>query len=93
MNRQQNRARAMMILSMAAFGTLAPFVRRISVASAELALYRAVLAALLIGYAFVFSHPDFTVGTGITPVRRQKTFADYTAGKEFHLSPKIFCLE
>ena len=39
----------MMIVSMAAFGTLAPFVRRISVASAELALYRAILAALLIG--------------------------------------------
>ena len=48
MTRQQNRARTMMIVSMAAFGTLAPFVRRISVASAELALYRAILAALLI---------------------------------------------
>ena len=55
MNRQQNRARAMMILSMAAFGTLAPFVRRISVASAELALYRAVLAALLIGAYLLLS--------------------------------------
>ena len=49
MTRQQNRARAMMIVSMAAFGTLALFVRRISVASAELALYRAILATLLIG--------------------------------------------
>lgn len=55
MNRQQNRARAMMILSMAAFGTLAPFVRRISVASAELALYRAILAALLIGAYLLLS--------------------------------------
>ena len=34
---------------MAAFGTLAPFVRKIAVSSGELALYRAVLAALLIG--------------------------------------------
>ena len=38
---------------MAIFGTLAPFVRNIAVNSGELALYRAVLAALLIG-AFLF---------------------------------------
>ena len=43
------RARFFLILSMVAFGTLAPFVRNISVSSGELALYRAVLAALLIG--------------------------------------------
>ena len=41
--------RWMLITSMAIFGTLAPFVRNISVASGELALYRAVMAALLIG--------------------------------------------
>lgn len=34
---------------MSVFGTLAPFVRNISVSSGELALYRAVLAAALIG--------------------------------------------
>ena len=34
---------------MSIFGTLAPFVRNISVTSGELALYRAVLAAALIG--------------------------------------------
>lgn len=39
----------MLILSMAIFGTLAPFVRNISVSSGELALYRAVLASILIG--------------------------------------------
>ena len=39
----------MLVISMAIFGTLAPFVRRISVASGELALYRAVMAAVLIG--------------------------------------------
>lgn len=38
----------MLILSMAVFGTLGPFVRNIPVSSGELALYRAVLAALLI---------------------------------------------
>ena len=43
------RARFSLILSMAIFGTLAPFVRNISVSSGELALYRAVLAAALIG--------------------------------------------
>ena len=43
------KARLMIIGSMAVFGTLGPFVRSISVSSGELALYRAVLAALLIG--------------------------------------------
>ena len=41
--------RWMLITSMAIFGTLAPFVRNISVSSGELALYRAMMAALLIG--------------------------------------------
>lgn len=44
--------RLMLVLSMAIFGTLAPFVRNIPVASGELALYRAVLAALLILVVF-----------------------------------------
>ena len=39
----------MLILSMAVFGTLGPFVRSIPVSSGELALYRACMAALLIG--------------------------------------------
>ena len=41
--------RLMLITSMAIFGTLGPFVRNIPVSSGELALYRAVLAAVLIG--------------------------------------------
>ena len=41
--------RLMLILSMIIFGTLGPFVRNISVSSGELALYRAVMAAILIG--------------------------------------------
>lgn len=40
--------RTAMVISMAIFGTLGPFVRNISVSSGELALYRAILAALLI---------------------------------------------
>ncbi len=45
--------RIMLIISMTVFGTLGLFVRNISVASGELALYRAILAALLIA-AFLF---------------------------------------
>ena len=41
-------SRAMLIASMTIFGTLGPFVRSISVSSGELALYRAILAGLLI---------------------------------------------
>ena len=40
--------RLMLVTSMVIFGTLGPFVRNIPVASGELALYRAILAALLI---------------------------------------------
>ena len=47
-NKQMN-PRITMALSMAIFGTLGLFVRNISVSSGELALYRAVLAAILIG--------------------------------------------
>ena len=39
------------MLSMVIFGTMAPFVRQVSVTSGELALYRAILALLLIGPA------------------------------------------
>lgn len=44
----QQKYRFMLILSMTIFGTLGLFVRNIPVSSGELALYRAVLAALLI---------------------------------------------
>ncbi|MCM1092148.1 MAG: DMT family transporter [Muribaculum sp.] len=40
--------RIMLIISMTVFGTLGLFVRNISVSSGELALYRAILATLLI---------------------------------------------
>lgn len=46
--KKENTARGMMIVSMAIFGTLGPFVRNIAVSSGELALYRAILAAVLI---------------------------------------------
>lgn len=40
--------RLMLITSMVIFGTIAPFVRNIPVSSGEVALYRAILAAILI---------------------------------------------
>ena len=51
---EQRRARGMLAAAAVIFGTLAPFVRGISVSSGELALYRAVMAALLVvGYLLV----------------------------------------
>ena len=48
MNKQKT-ARLMLLISMAIFGTLGLFVRHIQVSSGELALYRAIMAATLIG--------------------------------------------
>ena len=48
-----NRARLSLTASMAIFGTIGLFVRMISVSSAELALYRAVIAAVLLTGYFV----------------------------------------
>ena len=53
--RKQNRARLMLIGSMSIFGTLGPFVRNISVSSGELALYRALMATVLIGFYFLIT--------------------------------------
>lgn len=47
--KEQQTARLEMVASMVIFGTLAPFVRRITLPSAELALYRAMMAAALVG--------------------------------------------
>ena len=54
MNRFAN-PRIMLIFSMTVFGTLGLFVRNISVSSGELALYRAILAALLIAGFLLFT--------------------------------------
>lgn len=52
MGRLKN-ARLMIVISMFIFGTLGLFVRNISVTSAELALYRAVMASVLLGGYFL----------------------------------------
>ena len=65
-NSNINKARLQLILSMAIFGTLAVFVRNISVSSGELALYRAVLAAMLIGgYLLIVSNKKKTFNRNI----------------------------
>lgn len=51
-------ARLSIIFSMTIWGTLAPFVRNITVTSGELALYRAILAAAMIGiYLMITKQP------------------------------------
>ncbi len=59
--KHHSRARLSLIASMVIFGTLAPFVRHISVSSGELALYRAVLAALLIGSFLLLTKQRITI--------------------------------
>ena len=51
--KRENIAKGMMAMAMFIFGTIAPFVRKMNVSSGEVALYRAVLAAILVG-GFLF---------------------------------------
>ena len=37
---------------------------------------------------YIFFHPDFTVGFGVTP-NLQKLLAGYTAGRDFHPALKM----
>ncbi len=55
--------RLLMILSMTVFGTLGPFVRYIPLASAELAMWRAIAAALLIGLVLLLRRTRIPAGT------------------------------
>lgn len=58
----QTRARLSIIASMAIFGTIGLFVRAISVTSAELALYRAFIAAVMLTGYFLFSRTSLRLG-------------------------------
>jgi len=51
-----------------------------------------ILSFFTKSYSNIFFHPDYTVGPGITP-DLPKRLAGFTAGKEFHLSPKIYEIE
>ncbi len=57
-------ARLFLIISMVIFGTLAPFVRNIAVSSGELALYRAMLASILIGTYLFLTKQKISFHTG-----------------------------
>jgi len=57
-----NKARLLLILSMTIFGTLGLFVRNIPLASGELALYRAILAAILIGLFLLITKQKIPFG-------------------------------
>lgn len=48
-------ARTMLIASMTVFGTIGLFVRNIPLPSGEIALYRAILAAILIGFFLIIT--------------------------------------
>lgn len=54
-------ARFLLVISMVIFGTLGLFVRNIPIASGELALYRAILAAMLIGLFLVITRQKIPV--------------------------------
>ena len=59
---KENRARILLILSMTIFGTIGLMVRYIPVSSGELALYRAVLAAVLIGVFLLVTRQKIPFG-------------------------------
>ena len=61
--KRENTAKLLMALAMFIFGTLAPFVRNIPVSSGELALYRAILAALLVGGFLLLTGQKLFVGS------------------------------
>lgn len=56
------RSRITMVIAMAIFGTLGLFVRNVALSSGELALYRAVLGAALIGVYLLFNRSQIHFG-------------------------------
>lgn len=59
--KKESSAKLSLIIAMAAFGTLAPFVRNIPVSSGELALYRAIMAAALIIIFLIITHQKLPI--------------------------------
>lgn len=84
-NKPNNKARLQLVLSMSIFGTLAIFVRNISVSSGELALYRAVLAALLIGSYLLISQKKGNSSSDSTPKNADLLFGICTKKELFLL--------
>lgn len=61
--KKENTAKGFITVSMVIWGTLAPFVRNISLSSGELALYRAVLAAALVGFFLLITKQRLSVSS------------------------------
>ena len=61
--KKEHTARILMAAAMFIFGTLAPFVRNISVSSGELALYRATMAAVLVGGYLLITKQKLSLGS------------------------------
>ena len=59
--KKETLSRILMAVAMFIFGTLAPFVRNISVTSGELALYRAVMAAVLVGGFLIITKQNISI--------------------------------
>ena len=55
-------AKVLMALAMLIFGTIAPFVRKIGVSSGELALYRAIMAAVMVGGFLLVKRESIPLG-------------------------------
>ena len=67
--KKENVAKLLMTVAMCIFGSLAPFVRGIGVSSGELALYRAVMAAIMVGGYLLITEkrlPLSSVGSDLT---------------------------
>ena len=61
--KKENVSKVLMAAAMLIFGTLAPFVRNINVSSGELALYRAVMAAVLVGGFLLITKQKLPLGS------------------------------
>ena len=59
--KKETLSKILMATTMFIFGTLAPFVRNISVTSGELALYRAVMAAVLVGGFLIITKEKISI--------------------------------
>ena len=67
--KKENVSKLLMTVAMCIFGSLAPFVRGIGVSSGELALYRAVMAAIMVGGYLLITEkrlPLSSVGSDLT---------------------------
>ena len=59
--KKENTSKVLMALSMFIFGTIAPLVRNIGVGSGELALYRAMMAAVIVGGFLLFTRQKISI--------------------------------